>query len=203
MVSRFDIEPNAAGRAVPEVRSPARCRAVASPLGGSWCAPTNTSRDVRRSFPQPCGQVRRLYTNMAFSRNSSRSAIGERAVSRGSCGSTTGTPGQLSCPYLVVLSQTNGYRWRSRLSLGRRVFCGRSTLPEVGRVAQTRRDPARTRRDGARRQGCLPQGQSPSHPSRRARHYLRRCRFCRPVFQARPAGAAALAPGAGDRPAVP
>jgi hypothetical protein len=137
VVSRFDIEPNAAGRAVPEVRSPARCRAVASPLGGSWCAPTNASRDVRRSFPQPCGQVHRLYTNMAFSRNSSRSAIGERAVSRGSCGSTTGAPGQLSCPYLVVLSQTAASEGHlaDRLMRSKRRqsrTAGRRTTPSAG-----------------------------------------------------------------------
>ena len=75
--------------------------------------------------------------------------------------------------------------------------------PEARHVAQARPDPARARRDGARRQGRLPQGQPSPQPSRRARRHLRRRRLRRPVPQARPAGAAAVAPGAGHPAAVP
>ena len=51
--------------------------------------------------------------------------------------------------------------------------------------------------------GCLPQGQPSAQPARRARRHLRRRRLRRPVPQARPAGAAAVAAGAGHPPAVP
>ena len=101
------------------------------------------------------------------------------------------------------LSRKRGYRWRSRLSRGGRVSCGGSTPPEAGHVAQTHPDPARARGDGARRAGRLPQGQPPAQAAGRARRHLRRRGFCRPVFQARPAGPATVAPGAGDHPAVP
>jgi hypothetical protein len=64
--------------------------------------PAGEVADVADALPLP----RAYPTNMAFSRNPVRCAVSEREVSRYSYGSLFSIPDQLSCPYLVILSQT-------------------------------------------------------------------------------------------------